>query len=277
MILLGKFLDRAAAVIDRFDAELLLAHHLKKTRAFIISHPELRMTHYTAWRVNRDIHKRAKHIPLAYITGHKEFYARDFLVNKHTLVPRPETELLVELALNEMKEKKYLLIDIGTGSGCIPISIAATNPEHIERIMAVDISKKALAVAKKNAAKHQVPISFFQGNLLEPLLHTQATKLHTFPLLITANLPYLTKEDMQEPSIQKEPYGALYADDEGLFFYKQLFQQVRDGNLHATIFCEINQAQATPLSSSIQKIIPQAIIHLHTDLSGQVRIMSVSV
>ncbi|KKS53992.1 MAG: Release factor glutamine methyltransferase, partial [Candidatus Magasanikbacteria bacterium GW2011_GWA2_42_32] len=138
------------------------------------------------------IARRAKGEPIAYLIGHKEFYGLDFEINKNVLIPRPETELMVEEVVKKIDRLKIILIDVGTGSGCIPIAILKTikNTATI-KCFAIDISPGAIATAKRNAKKHNVKIKFLHGNLLEPMMSqlTQYSKKNK--IIITANLPYL--------------------------------------------------------------------------------------
>ncbi|HRH23918.1 MAG TPA: HemK/PrmC family methyltransferase, partial [Candidatus Magasanikbacteria bacterium] len=229
---IAQLLKNATQSIDRFDAEILLAHVLKKPREFIIAHPEYLVTKIQNWKMNRLIRLRRQGIPYAHLTGRKGFYGFDFVINKHTLVPRPETELLVELVINslihiEKSTEKITLIDIGTGSGCIPISILKSSAYSFTQSFAIDISKKALAVAKKNSKKHHTNITFLHGNLLEPLFKKNTFLDHHSNILLTANLPYLTQAQFDtEPTIQHEPIGALVAEDNGLKLYKELLDQI---------------------------------------------------
>ncbi len=272
----------------RRESELLLAYVLKKPREFLIAHPEVKISKlqetrykYLSWKLRRGY-------PLAHLTGHREFYGLDFLVNKHTLVPRPETELMVELAVQAIKSQKLqvkscVLIDVGTGSGCIPISIQRTlNKEQgASECIAIDISKPALRVAKKNAKKHGTNITFLHGNLLQPLTNHRSLFTDHCSLTITANLPYLTKSQFDsEPSIQKEPYSALVADDNGLALYKELLEQIKlfvtRYRLQVTLFMEIDPAQTVSLTTHCTEQFPHGTIMTHKDLLGHDRIVSLT-
>lgn len=262
--------------INRLDAEILLAHILAKPREFIISHTE---TQVSFWNIIRFFYvarlcKRGK--PIAYITQSKEFFRLNFLVNKHTLIPRPDTEILVETAiktLDESKTQNNLLIDIGTGSGCIPISIAKNIKKKI-KIIVSDISKKALKVAKKNAEKHKIEMSFYHGSLLKPIYKFPLNKYKN--ILITANLPYLTQEQFNtEKSIQHEPKNALVAKDNGLDIYKKLIIEIKKINLksNVSVFFEIDPSQAKLLKDYIQEKIKLKKIKIIKDLSGKERLL----
>lgn len=298
--LLAQALKRG---IERPDAELILAHSLGRAKEWIIAHPEFTPSLLKSWRFKRNVSKRASGLPLAYITGHKAFFGLDFLVNKHTLIPRPETELLVEQALNIMKlhglihgtsfissaepqntpKKNILLIDIGPGSGCIPISILKklNNTEREKQVTAIatDISRQALRIARKNQKKHCVNITFKKQNLLpanSSFLNPELKKADL--IIITANLPYITKEQYaSEASIQHEPKTALVAPDQGLGLYKTLFRQIeeiREMNGHdwtqkkIHILCEIDPGQSKKLKDHAQKVFKNADISIKQDLSG---------
>lgn len=265
------------------DIELLLAHALKKTRAFLLVHLENKIFpkeficfQYYLWQYSRGY-------SVAAITHHKEFFGLDFFVNKYTLVPRPDTEILVEAVLEKLsrlgrdKLINATLIDVGTGSGCIPIAILKTAKNKAIKCFAIDISQPALKIAKKNAKKHNVDITFLQGNLLEPITNVPYS-ISPVPLFITANLPYLTQEQFtNEPSIQHEPHSAFVADDSGLALYKKLLEQIKTffSNSSASLFMEIDPLQTITLSKNIKTIFPNAKIEIKKDLAGRDRILSV--
>jgi len=296
-----QLLQLASRQINNLDAELILSHILGEPREYILSHPEKNVDLLTQLKFKKFLKKRANNIPLAYITGHKEFFGLDFVVNKHTLIPRPDTEILVEEAIKTINRQpttgKTLLVDIGTGSGCIPISILKTiktfRTSRTFTAFAIDISKKALKVAKRNAKKHNVDITFLHGNLLKALishkhLNTQILK-HIF---ITANLPYLTEEQYNsEPSIQHEPKSALIAKDGGLELYKKLLQQIKQlsttYNLQPTTYLEIDPSQKQKIITLIKEIWPNIQVEINPaplflkkkwcwvkkDLAGQDRVV----
>jgi len=200
------------------DAEVLLSHTLNKPKSFLYTYPEKKLTQAQVRKYKSLISRRAKHEPVAYITGHKEFYGLDFYVNQHTLIPRPETEALVEKIIKN--KDIHSIADIGTGSGCIAIALAKNNPKL--NIYAIDISSKALTVARKNAKAHKVKnITFKQGNLLEPIKNIKLDA-------IVANLPYLSEKVYKKnyQHLKYEPKQALYAGKDGLDYYKKLLKQI---------------------------------------------------
>ena len=170
------------------DAEVLLSFVLKKPKEFLYGHPDFKLSEIQDSKFRILIRKRANHWPVAYLTGHKEFFGLDLLVTKDVLVPRPETELLVELALERLKIRDLRfknIVEVGTGSGNIIISLVIQSEARNLRFFATDTSAKALAVARRNARRHGVAkIKFLRGNLLAPVL--QATIYNLRPILIVA-------------------------------------------------------------------------------------------
>lgn len=260
------------------DIELLLAHALQKSRTFLLTHLSDKISlknyllfQYYLWQYLRGY-------SVAVITKHKEFFGLDFYVNKHVLIPRPETELMVEEALKEIKnvQGKISLIDVGVGSGCVPISIGKNSEKKLQ-IVGVDISGKALAVAKKNAAKNSVDIKFFKSNLFSAI-QNYLSKINT-QIIITANLPYLTQRQFkEEPSIWREPKIALVADNNGLALYEKLLHQTKIffADKKITLFLEIDPTQSEPIKKIISSLYPDAQIKIKKDLSDLERLVKIS-
>ena len=290
--------------MNNLDDILIKALAAKKSKEFLLARPAYHLNLWQRCRRRYFWRKHARGWPMAYLAGHKEFYGLDFLVNKHTLIPRPDTELLVEEALsviarsettkqNLNKQNQTILIDIGTGTGCIPISIAtviarpkaeaitlqardcfvAGAPRDDIKIYAADISGRALRIAKKNAQRHGVNIKFVQGSLLQPFIKKSLLSTDA-DLIITANLPYLTRKQFQsEPTIQKEPPLALIADDKnGLSLYEELLKQIKNLNHSATIFLEIDPRQSVEMNKLIQNIFPKAKFEIKKDLAKRDRL-----
>ena len=168
------------------------------------------------------VEKRLTGVPLAYLIGKKEFFGRDFKVNKNVLIPRSETEDII-LSVQSIVETDKLdaptILDVGTGSGCIPITLKLELPDA--NVFASDVSKAALEVAKENAKNLKADVEFLHSNLLE--------KFDYLPDIITANLPYVDKTwDWTSESLKFEPALALYADDGGLKLIKKLLDEVND-------------------------------------------------
>jgi release factor glutamine methyltransferase len=207
----------------RRDAELLLMHVLACDRAYLLTHPETQLTAeqyavYDAW-----LTRRARHEPVQYIVGEQEFFGLKFRVTPDVLIPRPETEHLVEAALARTDRDASLRIaDVGTGSGAIAVALAHALPQA--RITALDISATALAVAQENAKNHGVSdrIRFFESDLLAAVTGEQ------FDMMVS-NPPYVADDEELEPQVRDyEPAPALFAGPEGLDIYRRLIPQAQD-------------------------------------------------
>lgn len=218
------------------------------------------------------IKKLDANMPVAYITGRKEFYGMEFMVSPSVLIPRPETEVLVEAVLNEFADKDNLeILDLCTGSGCILLSLLQNLPSA--KGVGVDISGAALDVAKKNCEKFSLTdrASFIQADILKSF------EIFANFDIITANPPYLTKEEYSAsaPSLFYEPSGALVANDEGLEFYNLLLSTLlKSGNNKPYIFFEVGHSQA----AKVEKIYADAGCNTKSlnDLSGIARVVKIS-
>ncbi len=271
--------------VPRNEQEILLASILKKPREFVIAHPEDSLRWRERLRFWHSLHQRKRGVPIAYLTRKKEFFGIDFFVNRHVLIPRPETELLVEQVVarirQEGKDKKIILVDIGTGSGCIPLAIMKTlNNKNIQAI-AIDKSRNALRVAKKNTKQQQARMILLRGNLLEPFAQYSRNNPIGSPLIITANLPYLTKEQYaDEPSIKHEPRSALVANKSGLALYEQLLKQIQQLTMSyevkATCYFEIDPSQSDRIKSLVTTFLPGANVEIKKDLGGRNRVVCIS-
>lgn len=204
------------------DAELLLSHVLKKPVTHLLAHPEKEPGFFQQWFYKRLISRRKEGIPVAYLRGHKEFYGLDFKVNRQVLVPRPDTEALAEAVINYISSDD-LLLDIGTGSGCIPIVVL----KHVKGLYAVatDISASALRVARANARRHGVMshLRFFFSDLLKAV---PPEVLEDRTLVVTANLPYVPLEFQVNIETSFEPQIALYGGRDGMDLYRKLLDQL---------------------------------------------------
>lgn len=244
--------------IDQLDFDLILEAILKKSRTFMLAHPEYALNTRQKNKTEAFIRRRLKDEPLAYILGEKEFYGLAFFVNKNTLIPRPETEMIVEEVIkkaSEQKNKKITIIDVGTGSGCIIITLAKLlNHEFF----GIDISARALATAKKNAKAHNVleKIKFLKGDLLKSLLKNKL--IASNEIIITANLPYLDKnwkkllKNKNSAGLKYEPAIALDGGRDGLDLYRMLAEQIKQLKTAKAIsvYCEIEH----PQTSGMKKI-----------------------
>ncbi len=253
------------------ECELMLRHALKISRVqlYLDLNHELSLEQEKAfWSL---IKRRLNNEPAAYITGHREFYGLDFYVNPDVLIPRPETELLVEKALNLAQKRPVSTIaEVGTGCGAIAISLALNLPHT--RIYATDISDKALKVALTNCQKHGVAnkVCLLEGDMLNPLPEPVD--------LIIANLPYVTESELPlVPSANVEPLLALNGGTDGLEKIYQLCRQLND-KLHPTgrLLLEIGQGQREAVTTHLHHLFPTAEIEAAPDLSGIDRVVSLT-
>lgn len=195
--------------IDKITLQHWLCDCLGKNYSFLITHEEYILTDREISHYYQGLKQLQAGKPLAYITGKQAFWKTEFLVNEHTLIPRPDTEILIETILSQTNQQKLLnLLDLGTGTGCIAISLANEQPDW--QITATDISPFALEIAKKNAENHQVAINFLHGHWFEPL-----SKDKKFDVIVS-NPPYISKDDKHLLYLKYEPMTALVADKEGL-------------------------------------------------------------
>lgn len=215
-------LHQAKIKTAALDAAVLLGFVLNKPKEYIYAHPEKWLTEKQRMFLNKIIVQRAKGAPVAYLTGHKEFFGLDFIVDNHVLIPRPKTEILVERAMALINENfhggRVRIADIGTGSGCIAVALAKNIPNA--KIFSVDISAAALKIAKRNARRHGVSkqIRFYQGDLLRPLQNKSID-------ILVANLPYLRSSRIRG-DVRFEPRAALVSGVNGLAHYKRLAEQL---------------------------------------------------
>ncbi|MBI2448110.1 peptide chain release factor N(5)-glutamine methyltransferase [Candidatus Microgenomates bacterium] len=263
----------------RIDSEILLSLVLEQPREAQISKSKCQIKPKILKKFKGLIERRTKNEPIAYIVGKKEFYGLDFLVTKDVLVPRPETELLVDLVIKSLPTIHYPLstiLDLGTGSGCIGLTLAKHLPKA--KVICADISKKALLVARKNARNLKLKsVKFVLSDLLSEIKES--------PDIIVANLPYLTRAELAEPSIKKEPKLALYGGQDGLALYERLFRQIkRRLSLHASseglafvspllLFCEISESQGKKITALARRYFPKAEIEIKKDLARRDRVM----
>ncbi len=208
----------------RLDAEVLLAQNLSLSRVQLYMQFDRPLTELELQNFKALLKRRSDREPLAYILGKKEFYSMEFKVSPDVLIPRPETELLVEKAIKHFETSSALphrFLDIGTGSGCISITLAKHFP-HAE-VTTLDISEKALQIAQQNAQKHQLEtrIEFLQLDFMEADSRKNLTG--AFDLIIS-NPPYVAQKAIAQlaPELQFEPLGALSGGEEGLDFYQEL-------------------------------------------------------
>ena len=225
--------------------------------------------------------------PIQYITGEAWFYGLQFEVNENTLIPRPETEELVEWIIESQKSKvksqKFEILDIGTGTGCIPISLKANLP-HVN-VSAIDVSEKALEVARRNAVSNKVEINFIQTNILEvedlSQLQTPNFQLPTSFDIIVSNPPYvrnLEKEEIKKNVLDYEPHLALFVEDtDALLFYRKIAQlALKNLAPNGLLFFEINQYLGKE-TVELLKNLGLKNIELKKDIYGNDRMIKCSI
>jgi len=258
------------------EAELLLGHVLGMSKTQLHTEPERALTPTETECLCHLVQQRLHHEPAAYILRRCEFYGTAFYTDYRTLIPRPETELLVEKAIESAHclsypEKQITIADIGTGCGAMAISLALALPKV--KIYAVDISASALQVAEINCQHHRVDnqVELLQGHLLEPLSHSVD--------MIVANLPYIKTCEFKDlsPEISHfEPMIALAGGQDGLDVIRQMLEQI-PGKLSrgACLLLEIGQGQSEAVTSLINNCFSQLAIELFPDLGGIDRVLRV--
>lgn len=210
-------LHEASQVIDRLDAEVLLSHISGLSRAALFANPEKILSSAAVTAFQKAIESVRQGMPVAYLTGQREFWSLMLCVTPDTLIPRPETECLVEQVLKQVTAEKAVIADCGTGSGAIALAIASEKPAW--QIHATDSSEKALAVARDNAKIHGFNNIFFhQGDWCAalPALHFDA---------IVSNPPYIAADDPHLAALHHEPRAALVAGPDGLSDIRKIVQQ----------------------------------------------------
>ena len=287
----------------RLDAEVLLSHVLKKDRAWIIAHGNDCLSGALRARFEKLVERREAREPVAYITGHKAFYGREFAVTPATLVPRPDTETIIDVLRSHYpKDTPMVIVDIGTGSGAIAIT-AALEFKHAT-VIATDISRAALKVAATNAKKHRVArrMTFVRADLLskrvidtiienannmengkwkmEKKSHATTQPRNHGPIIFLANLPYLPERDvkkMDRDVVDYEPHEALFSGKDGLDDIRRLFEQIE--NEYPTnpdlILAEFDPPQKKTLLALAKETFPLLKAKIHNDLAGRNRVIAI--
>ena len=282
------------------DAQVLLAHITGKPRTWLLAHPETLLTPHESQQIVEALQKLESGFPLPYLLGEQEFFGLKFKITPDTLIPRPETELLVETALAWLNQLPFhtekgtecegvYAADIGTGSGCIAVSLAVHCPEL--HVVATDLSSAALAVAQQNAEIHHVAdrITFLKADLLDLQSFDQRLKIAAqdrssaihYPLpithysLLTANLPYIPTSTLYTLEVYRhEPTLALDGGPDGLALIRPLLLQtatcLAPGGL---ILLEIEATQGKAAQELAHQHFPQALIEIRPDLAGHDRLL----
>ncbi len=285
----ARLLAEAGSDEAELEAELLLRHTLKLDRVHLFQRLHEALTPARERRYRRLLDRRLAHEPTPYITGHKEFFGLDFEVTPAAIIPRPETETLVELAIafietrdrgreTGVRRQETQIVDVGVGCGAIAVAIAHALPDA--RVIAIDVSKRALRLAGRNAVRHGVAgrITFLHGDLLAPLA------AHPEPVegragVIAANLPYVRTADWlaEPPEIrEREPRRGLDGGPDGLRLIRRLLRQA-PAHLApgGALFTEIGDEQGLAAAAAARSAFPQAKIEVRRDLASFDRVLVV--
>lgn len=273
-------LTKAGMENARLDAQVLLAHILGVERVTLYAYPERQLTDEQEQQFHLLLARREYGEPVAYLVGHKEFYGLDFLVDSQVLIPRPETELLVEAALSVLRQmfdagRTPIVADIGTGSGAIPIALAVEEP-RLPYLYATDISADALDVARLNCQRHHVEqrVRLLQGDLVAPLPEPVD--------VLTANLPYVGTNEMDVLTRDVrayEPHLALFSGVHGLDLLYRFLREVRHISVlkeRAVMVLEIGYQQRESLLPLLRELWPQAVVTFRKDYAGWDRVLQVN-
>lgn len=264
---------------SHIEADPLLMHILACSKEFLYMHPNTTLTHLQSRRLDACAARREAGEPIAYILGYKYFYGLKFKVNKHVLIPRPETEWLVEHAglrvqgIGNRKSRKAIrILDVGTGSGCIAISIAHAYTLHPTpytlSVTASDISEKALAVAKQNARTHKADVQFIHSDLFKNIRGAYD--------IIIANLPYVPQGmyELLYHNLQYEPKVAITDGGEVWDIYQRFFltlpKHVKPGG---TVLMEMDDGAKSAMQAMIKQLLPQCSVKFTKDLGNLWRFM----
>ena len=274
----SQFIQELTLIYDAGEAEsffyLILEEKKMLKRIDLALRPDLEFSKEEIVVWNSIFEQLKKEIPVQYLLGKTSFYGLDFEVNENVLIPRPETEELVEWIINAnlkiQKSVNLKILDIGTGSGCIAISLAKNIPNS--QVYAIDVSEKALATAKKNAELNTVNVTFINQNILE----TEDLK-QQFDIIVS-NPPYvrnLEKEEIKKNVLDNEPHLALFVDDnDALIFYRKI-AELAQKNLseNGQLFFEINQYLGKEMIDLLEKMNFKNI-ELRKDIYGNDRMIS---
>jgi release factor glutamine methyltransferase len=264
----------------QLDAEILMSHALGTPRLHVISYPGQRLREEELAAFRAVVERRVKREPLAYITGEKEFWGLSFEVTPAVLVPRPETETLVDVALAQLRGEwegeapaEPVIADIGAGSGCVAIALAVDLPDAV--ICATEVSPAAAEVARRNAAKHQVEarVTVLEGDLFEPIPVEVRGRLDA----VVSNPPYIPSADINslQPEIKEyEPRAALDGGREGMTYHRRMLDAAR-GWLKpgGWVHLEVGASQAEPVAE-MARAWGFRDVRITSDLAGIERVVS---
>ncbi len=257
------------------DAQILLTQITGHNRAWLLSHPEASLTAQQENALATAIRELQHGVPLPYVLGHWEFFGLDFYVTAQVLIPRPETELLVEVALAHVRSHpqfNYRFLDVGTGSGIIPISLAVHVPQAT--LLATDISSAALKIARLNTERHGLSERI---DLVEADLFPDDLEIKNFDI-ICANLPYIPSDTLRNLEVfGKEPSLALDGGADGLDLIRKLLLKLAALQTSGCLLLfEIEQRQGSAVSALALQAFPNAPIRIQRDLAGFDRLLVIS-
>ena len=255
----NQFIQALSSMYGEGEAEsffyLILEEKQQLKRIDLALHPDLVFSEEEIWVWNSILEQLKLEIPIQYLLGKTSFYGLDFEVNENVLIPRPETEELVDWIVSNVlkngRSKSIKILDIGTGSGCIAVSLAKNLPNA--EVFAIDVSEKALATAQKNAERNEIEVTFIEQNILEVLDLGQEFDI------IVSNPPYvrnLEKEEIKKNVLDNEPHLALFVeDDDALIFYRKI-AELAQKNLSNSgqLYFEINQYLGKEMISLLEEL-----------------------
>ena len=250
------------------EARILLQYVIDKPLEYLLMHLGTTLTNESLKAFAQVLDRRLKHEPIAYIVGIKEFYSREFIVNKHVLIPRPDTELLINVVMQKCNSTPNIL-ELGTGSGCIAISLLCEL--SAAKIIATDISREAIEVARNNALKHKVAdrMQIIHSNWFENLENQKFD-------FIVSNPPYISQTEKSHialETINYEPFLALFAEEDGLQAYRVIAKNAKKFlKLNGKIVLEIGFNQAEKVSKIFLNY-GYVIDHVYKDLQGHDRVI----
>ena len=279
---------REFAETPALDAQVLLAHITGQSRSWVLAHPEMELPPAQEKKLAESLERMRSGVPLPYILGCWEFYGLEMIISQDVLIPRPETELLVDKALDWLRDNPLSrrVIDVGTGSGCIAVALADRVPDL--EVVATDILEKAIKVARQNANKFNVAsrVEFVCCNLFPARigdiwdsLSAHSNKKPSGANLIVANLPYIPTSILSDLKVYgREPVLALDGGKDGLDVIRKFLNQapayLEEGGL---ILMEIEASQGLSALSLAYDKYSEAVIHLHQDLTGRDRVIEIRI
>lgn len=271
-----EVLKWASSFLENNHQEAYIAEYLllekngwTKTDLLMNFKKQMPLAEYNAYKT--DLEKVTLHIPVQYLIGSTEFYGRRFKVNEYTLIPRPETEELVELILKDNHQENLKVVDIGTGTGIIALSLSLENPTW--KVTGLDISKEALKIATKNNQALEGQVHFLESDVLSKFPKNKKIDI------LVSNPPYISYdewEEMDESVREYEPKQALFAENNGLAIYEKIAKESTTVlSETGRIYLEIGYLQGESVSQIFKEAYPTKSVRVIKDLNGQDRIIEV--